>query len=110
MERKLWELLCANVLILALIILAAIVSGWGEALAWLGGLLATDVRIVSRWGKRGGGRALERRWRRSPRRREKASRWAFSLIGGGQATRARFAQCEAGGGEGYAGPRKHDRG
>ena len=49
MERKLWELLAANVLILALIILAAIVSGWGEALAWLGGLLAMDVRIVSRW-------------------------------------------------------------
>ena len=43
MERKLWELLCANALILALIILAGIVSGWCEALAWLGGLLATDV-------------------------------------------------------------------
>ena len=49
MERKLWELLAANVLILALIILAGIVSGWGEALAWLGGLLAMNVRIVSRW-------------------------------------------------------------
>ena len=64
MERKLWELLCANVLILALIILAAIVSGWGEALAWLGGLLAMDVRIVSRWGKRareaGGGVTMGR--------------------------------------------------
>jgi len=58
-ERKLWELLAANVLILALIILAGIVSGWGEALAWLGGLLAMDVRIVSRWvpraGEAGGG-------------------------------------------------------
>ena len=59
-ERKLWELLCANVLILALIILAAIVSGWGEALAWLGGLLATDVRIVSRWVRACGGNG---RWR-----------------------------------------------
>ena len=49
MERKLWELLCANALILALIILAGIVSGWGEALAWTGGLLAMNVRIVSRW-------------------------------------------------------------
>ena len=73
-----WELLCANVLILALIILAAIVSGWGEALAWLGGLLATDVRIVSRWGKRGGGRALERRW---PERRQAGGLDKISLMG-----------------------------
>ena len=49
MERKLWELLAANVLILALIILAAIVSGWGEALAWTGGLLIIDWLIVKRW-------------------------------------------------------------
>ena len=60
MERKLWELLCAKVLILALIILAGIVSGWGEALALLGGLLAMNVRIVSRWVRACGGSG---RWR-----------------------------------------------
>jgi len=59
-ERKLWELLCANVLILALIILAAIISGWGEALAWTGGLLAMDVLHREPMGATCGG---SRRWR-----------------------------------------------
>ena len=61
MERKLWELLCANVLILALIILAGIVSGWGEALAWLGGLLIIDWLIVKRWRDGGDGHPGEGR-------------------------------------------------
>ena len=59
-ERKLWELLAANVLILALIILAGIVSGWGEALAWLGGLLAMDVLHREPMGATCGGNG---RWR-----------------------------------------------
>lgn len=44
-----WELAAASVLVMLIIALAGIVSGWGEALAWLGGLLAMDWQIVRRW-------------------------------------------------------------